>query len=285
MDFTENTEIIELGNGIYARIHKDLTNSGIIIGDDGVLVIDSLRVPSFAKDLKSDIKKITDKPIKYVIDTHSHWDHSWGNQEFPESTIIGHDNCYTEMTDINLLEYWKKNLATSPMWKDAAWAAETQIVTVTPPNLTFSNEMTLHVGDHEVILRYLGKAHTSSDIYIHLPKEDLVFTGDVIQNQRIPYLGDGYPKDWPDTDSKIIDLGINNFVAGHGDLGKHSDMVDAKNLIHELINETNIEIQNGKNTEDASTSVINSLKEKYENWWGFETLALQIPIVYGKLSK
>ena len=71
MDFTENTEIIELGNGIYARIHKDLTNSGIIIGDDGVLVIDSLRVPSFAKDLKSDIKKITDKPIKYVIDTHS----------------------------------------------------------------------------------------------------------------------------------------------------------------------------------------------------------------------
>jgi len=189
------------------------------------------------------------------------------------------------MTDIDLLEYWKKNLVTSPMWKDAEWVAETQIVTVTPPDLTFSNEMTLHVGDHEVILRYLGKAHTSSDIYIHLPKEDLVFTGDVIQNQRVPYLGDSYPKDWPDTNNKIVDLGINNFVAGHGDIGKYSDMVDTTNLIDKLINETNIAIQNGKNPEDASTSVINLLKEKYGTWWGFETLSFQIPIIYDKLSK
>ena len=87
MNFTENTEIIELGNGIYARIHKNLTNSGIIVGDDSVLIIDSLRVPSFARDLKSDVKKITDKPIKYVVDTHSHWDHSWGNEEFLDSKI------------------------------------------------------------------------------------------------------------------------------------------------------------------------------------------------------
>ena len=97
---TPGTEIVELETGVFARLHEGLTNAGIIVGDDSVLIIDSLRVPSFARDLIKDVKDITDKPIKFVIDTHSHWDHSWGNQEFPEAAIIGHENCYTEMIDV-----------------------------------------------------------------------------------------------------------------------------------------------------------------------------------------
>ena len=85
MKFTPGTEIVELADGMYARLHENLTNAGIIIGDEGVMIIDSLRMPSFARDLKDDIKLITDKPIKYVLDTHAHWDHSWGNEEFPDS--------------------------------------------------------------------------------------------------------------------------------------------------------------------------------------------------------
>ena len=73
MSKTDGTEIIELENGVYARLHDGLTNAGIIIGDDSVMVIDSLRVPSFARDLIQDIKHITDKKIKFVIDTHAHW--------------------------------------------------------------------------------------------------------------------------------------------------------------------------------------------------------------------
>ena len=101
---TPGTEIIELETGVYARLHEGLTNAGIIVGDDSVLVIDSLRVPSFARDLIQDVKKITEKPIEFVIDTHSHWDHSWGNEEFPEATIIGHKNCYAEMIDVAHLQ-------------------------------------------------------------------------------------------------------------------------------------------------------------------------------------
>ena len=97
---TPGTEIVELETGVFARLHEGLTNAGIIVGDESVLVIDSLRVPSFARDLIKDVKDITNKPIKFVIDTHSHWDHSWGNEEFPDSTIIGHKNCYAEMVDV-----------------------------------------------------------------------------------------------------------------------------------------------------------------------------------------
>ena len=104
---TPGTEIVELETGIFARLHEGLTNAGIIVGDDGVLVIDSLRVPSYARDLIADVRHITDKPIKYLIDTHSHWDHSWGNEEFPDATIIGHQNCYDEMVDVE----WNRPMA------------------------------------------------------------------------------------------------------------------------------------------------------------------------------
>ena len=83
MTTTPGTELIELELGVFARLHEGLTNAGIIVGDDGVLVIDSLRVPSFARDLIRDVRHITNKPIQYLVDTHSHWDHSWGNEEFP----------------------------------------------------------------------------------------------------------------------------------------------------------------------------------------------------------
>ena len=113
MNSTSGTEIIEVANGIFARLHDGLTNAGILVGEDNVLVIDSLRVPSFARELISDVKLITNKPIKYVIDAHAHWDHSWGNEEFPEATIIGHDNCYSEMVDVEYTEQWRAQIITS----------------------------------------------------------------------------------------------------------------------------------------------------------------------------
>ena len=106
-------ELVEVSDGVFARLHEGLTNAGIIVGDEGVMIIDSLRVPSFARALIEDVRKITSKPIKYVIDTHSHWDHSWGNEEFPDATIIGHQNCRAEMLDIEAQELWMNKIVTS----------------------------------------------------------------------------------------------------------------------------------------------------------------------------
>jgi glyoxylase-like metal-dependent hydrolase (beta-lactamase superfamily II) len=164
---TPGTEIVELEAGVYARLHEGLTNAGIIIGDDSVLVIDSLRVPSFARDLIQDVKTITDKPIGFVIDTHSHWDHSWGNEEFPDATIIGHKNCYAEMIDVEWNEEWRKKVVSS----NDPWSEEGHLVNITPPNMTFETSMQLYFGGRELDLKYFGRAHTSGDIYIHLPKE------------------------------------------------------------------------------------------------------------------
>ena len=161
---TPGTEIIELETGVFARLHEGLTNAGIIVGDDSVLIIDSLRVPSFARDLIKDVKDITDKPIQFVIDTHSHWDHSWGNEEFPDATIIGHKNCYAEMIDVEWNEQWRKKVTSS----NDPWSEEGNIVNITPPNMTFETSMQLYFGGRELDLKYFGSAHTSGDIYICL---------------------------------------------------------------------------------------------------------------------
>ena len=277
---TPGTEIIELETGVFARLHEGLTNAGIIVGDDSVLIIDSLRVPSFARDLIKDVKDITDKPIQFVIDTHSHWDHSWGNEEFPDATIIGHKNCYAEMIDVEWNEQWRKKVTSS----NDPWSEEGNIVNITPPNMTFETSMQLYFGGRELDLKYFGRAHTSGDIYIHLPKEKIVFTGDVAQDGGVPYLGDCYPVDWPDTDNKLAALPIERFMSGHGPIGAHKALEGARDFIHNLVDSVKSAIADGQNSVQASESVIAQLTPEYGNWRSFDRIGENLTSVYEKLK-
>ena len=277
---TPGTEIVELEAGVYARLHEGLTNAGIIIGDDSVLVIDSLRVPSFARDLIQDVKTITEKPIEFVIDTHSHWDHSWGNEEFPEATIIGHKNCYAEMIDVEANEQWRKKVVSS----NDPWSEEGNLVNITPPNMTFETSMQLYFGGRELDLKYFGRAHTSGDIYIHLPKEKIVFTGDVAQDGGVPYLGDCYPADWPETDNQLASLPIERFMSGHGPIGDHNALVEAKDFIHTLVDSVKHAIADGQDSLQASKYVINEMSPKYGDWRSFDRIDENLPSVYDKLK-
>tara|TARA_B100000586_G_scaffold235703_1_gene186206 strand:+ start:665 stop:1507 length:843 start_codon:yes stop_codon:yes gene_type:complete len=277
---TPGTEIVELEAGVFARLHEGLTNAGIIIGDDSVLVIDSLRVPSFARDLIQDVKTITEKPIGFVIDTHSHWDHSWGNEEFPEATIIGHKNCYAEMIDMEWNEEWRKKVVSS----NDPWSEEGNLVNITPPNMTFETSMQLYFGGREIDLKYFGRAHTSGDIYIHLPKEKIVFTGDVAQDGGVPYLGDCYPADWPETDNQLASLPIERFMSGHGPIGDHNALVEAKDFIHTLVDSVKHAIADGQDSLQASKYVINEMSPKYGDWRSFDRIGENLPSVYDKLK-
>ena len=277
---TPGTEIVELEAGVYARLHEGLTNAGIIIGDDSVLVIDSLRVPSFARDLIQDVKTITEKPIGFVIDTHSHWDHSWGNEEFPEATIIGHKNCYAEMIDMEWNEEWRKKVVSS----NDPWSEEGNLVNITPPNMTFETSMQLYFGGREIDLKYFGRAHTSGDIYIHLPKEKIVFTGDVAQDGGVPYLGDCYPADWPETDNQLASLPIERFMSGHGPIGDHNALVEAKDFIRTLVGSVKHAIADGQDSLQASKYVINEMSPKYGDWRSFDRIGENLPSVYDKLK-
>ena len=276
---TPGVELIELEDGIYARLHAGLTNAGIIIGDSGVLIIDSLRVPSFARDLIQDVRHITSKPIQYVINTHSHWDHAWGNEEFPDAAIIGHENCYREMTDLEGNREWLERIIS----RNDPVSAEARLVNITPPNLTFETKMQLFYGGREINLLYFGKAHTSGDIFIHLPKEKIVFTGDVAQDQGVPYFGDSYPKEWPATDDLLVQLPIERFVSGHGPVGNHEALSEARDFIHILVESLQTAIQEGQDEASASMSVVAVLRPRFCELRGFDRIEESLAGLYQKL--
>ena len=281
MSTTPGTEIIELETGVYARIQEGLTNSGIIVGDDSVLIIDSLRVPSFARDLIEDVRHITNKPIKYVVDTHSHWDHAWGNEEFPEAVIIGHENARSEMLDVEAQSEWRAQVTSS----GDSWSEEAKSVNITPPNLTFSNSLELHFGTRQIQLLHLGRAHTGGDIFIYLPNEKLLFTGDVAQNKGVPYIGDGYPLEWPDTDARLLEIDADHFMSGHGPIGDRSALQEARAFIADLVGNITLSIENGEDESSATENILHKLNDRFGDWRSFDRLHLALPGVISKLNK
>ncbi len=281
MAMTPGTNMVELADGVFARLHEGLTNAGVIVGHDGVLVIDSLRVPSFARDLIADVKHLTSKPVRYVVDTHSHWDHAWGNQEFPDATIVGHDNCRAEMLDVDLVEWWRNRAVTSGM----PWSEEAKTVEVTPPDLTFDSSMRLHLGNTEVHLRYLGRAHTSGDIFIHLPQHRLLFTGDVAQDGGVPYMQDGYIADWVTTDTRLLELEADRFVSGHGPVGSRAGLHEARDFIATLAYGTQRAMADGQDEATAAATVVASMRERFGGWRGFERVEESARYAYRQVTR
>lgn len=280
MTTTPGTEIVELTDGVFARLHEGLTNAGILIGDDSVLVIDSLRVPSFGRDLIKDVKHLTDKPIQYVVDTHSHWDHSWGNEEFPDSTIIGHTNCRTEMLDLEAREWWMERVVSA----NDPWSEEAKGVRITPPDLTFDTSMSLYFGGRQVDLVYLGRAHTSGDIFIHLPEEKLLFTGDVAQDGGVPFMLDGYAKDWVETDSRLAELPVERFMAGHGPIGEQSAILEARDFIHTMVGGVEQGIADGQDEATVAKGVTEAMTGRFGGWRGFERVEESVAYAYRQIS-
>jgi glyoxylase-like metal-dependent hydrolase (beta-lactamase superfamily II) len=163
------------------------------------------------------------------------------------------------------------------------WSKEAGLVNITPPNLTFETSMQLYFGGKEISLRYFGKAHTSGDIFIHLPKEAIVFTGDVAQDSGVPYFGDSYPDEWPGTADLLVELPVERFVSGHGPVGDHAALMGARNFIHTLVDHLKSAIREGEDQGTATTSAIDALGAQFSDWRGFDGLQDSVPLVYGKL--
>lgn len=272
------TEIVEVARGVYARLHEGLTNAGIIVGDDSVLVIDSLRVPSFARELRADVRRITDKPVRYLVDTHGHWDHAFGNEEFTDAIIVGHVNCRRELEEYG--EAWRDGVVA----RNNQWSDEIKTVRITPPDLTFDRRLELHFGGRRVDLVYLGRAHTSGDIFIHLPEDRLLFTGDVAQDGGVPYMLDGHMRDWVETDTRLLDLPFERFVSGHGPIGTKPALVEARDFMAALVSNAERALRDGQDVPQATMTVRDALKGRFGDWRGFERLGDGVARLRGQMG-
>jgi cyclase len=247
----------KVADGIYyATASGTMTvgaNSPIIVTDTEAMVIDSQITPAAARALVADLKAITDKPVKYVIDSHYHYDHAHGNQIFgPDVQVIGHENTRTRMLT-NVLEQYtyltsvepiparvaalrerigkendpqQKALLERQVNNSLAYLEQVKETKVTPPNVTLERKMTLFRGGREIQILFFGRGHTDTDIVVYLPKERIVCTGDLMESV-LSYMGDAYADEWPATLERLMTLDFDTVMPGHGVVFKGKGHIEA----------------------------------------------------------
>jgi glyoxylase-like metal-dependent hydrolase (beta-lactamase superfamily II) len=186
-------------------------NIGLILGGDEALVIDTRSTHAQAREIVDDLRELTTAPVTVVVDTHGHFDHSYGNHVFRPATIWGHERCVSFMARTG--EQRRPAIAAS----EPEIAADLAEVVIDPPDRTFSETAFLDLGGRRVELRYLGRGHTDHDIVVRPADAGVLFAGDLLENGAVPYFGDGYPLDWPETAYRVAELVTNVVVPGHGD--------------------------------------------------------------------
>jgi len=185
-------------------------NIGVVLGSSEALVIDTRSTYAQAREILSDLREVTAAPVTVVVDTHGHFDHAYGNRVFRPATIWGHERCVTFMARTGLS---RKAAIAAEAPEIADELAE---VVIDPPDRTFAETAFVEVGGRRVELRYLGRGHTDHDIVIRVPGTGVLFAGDLLENGAVPYYGDGYPLDWPETASRLAELVDGVVVPGHG---------------------------------------------------------------------
>jgi cyclase len=246
----------QIAPGIYSAVGVAApnvgSNSAVIVNRDDVVVVDSHISPEAGRVLLREIKTLTDKPVRTLIDTHFHYDHTNGNQVFgPNVDIIGHEFTRRKLTgDIlqrgmfaDLLRGLPQQLADlktraaaeqdvaartrleQQVTSQEAFSRQIRETSPTPPNVTLVDHMTFFRGDREIRLLYLGRGHTGGDLVVYLPNERVLCTGDLLVNQ-IANLIDGYVNEWPDTLEKLRPIAFDAVIPGHGEPFNGKERID-----------------------------------------------------------
>lgn len=204
----------EVGDGIFRRRYPSLDlNIGAILCGDSVVVVDSRANHRQADELRAELRALSELPVSTVIDTHYHWDHTFGNARFPEARIVGHARCRSALAERGAS--MKAELLASDYMSEAN-RPDFEAVVVTPPEFTFEEDMSLEIGGRHIELRHLGLGHTDSDVVVAI--DDVVFAGDLVEEGADPYFGDGFPIAWVNTLDRMILSLRGPVVPGHGDV-------------------------------------------------------------------
>jgi glyoxylase-like metal-dependent hydrolase (beta-lactamase superfamily II) len=198
----------EVGDGLFRRRYVKLDqNIGAVVTEVGLIVIDSRADYVDADELRTDLARLSGRPIGWLVNTHMHWDHTFGNARFPEAEIVGHRRCREQLIEHG--EEMRRRLMEAP-----DTAARFEEVAITPPHVTFEGALSLHVGGREIRLAHLGRGHTDSDIVIVV--DDVCFAGDLVEEGAPPSFGDAHPREWVATLDRLVPMITGPVVPGHG---------------------------------------------------------------------
>jgi glyoxylase-like metal-dependent hydrolase (beta-lactamase superfamily II) len=201
----------QIGTGLYAYTAEGDPNSGVIIGDDCVMVIDAQATPAMAEDLIARVAKVTDKPIKYVLLTHYHAVRVLGASAFKGAEIMASD-----VTRGLIAERGKQDMESEIGRFPRLFRAVESIPGLTWPNVTFPDEVSIWLGRREVRIMHIGRGHTAGDVIAVVPDVGVVFSGDLVEYKSACYCGDAHFTDWPTTLDHLAELQATALMPGRG---------------------------------------------------------------------
>ena len=261
----------KLSDNAYAYTAEGDPNTGVIVGDDSVMVIDTQATPAMAQDVIRRIREVTDKPIKYVVLSHYHAVRVLGASAYQPEHIIASQDTY----DL-IVERGEQDKASEiGRFPRLFQNVETVPAGLTWPTITFTGKMTLWLGKLEVQLLQVGRGHTKGDTIAWLPQQKILFSGDLVEFDATPYAGDAYFKDWPHTLDRLAALEPKALVPGRGAALTTPEQVaqglqGTRDFIADVYASVQAGVKAGKNLNAVYRDTFAKLKPKYGHWVIFD---------------
>lgn len=261
----------ELASGIYALTAEGDPNSGVIVGDDSVMVIDARATPVMAKELVAHVRKVTDKPIRHVLLTHYHAVRVLGTAGYEERVNV----IASDVTRAMIEERGRQDMESEIQRFPRLFRAKETIPGLTWPNVVFHQRMTLWLGNREVQILHAGRGHTAGDTIAWLPKEKVLFSGDLVEYGATPYCGDAHFQDWPGTLDRLEALEPQAVVPGRGEALRDPKQVkqgigETRAFLQDVFRIAKEGVAAGHELKQVYDRAMSELRPKYGHWVIFE---------------
>jgi glyoxylase-like metal-dependent hydrolase (beta-lactamase superfamily II) len=243
----------EIGPGLYAFTAEGDPNSGVIVGDDAVMVIDAQATPVMAHEVIDRVATITDKPIRYVLLSHYHAVRVLGATAFRNAEILASDT-----TRSLIAERGEQDMDSEIGRFPRLFRAVESISGLTWPTITFADEMSVWLGRREVRIMHIGRGHTAGDVIAVVPDAGVVFSGDLVEYHSACYCGDAHFADWPTTLDRLAELAPKALVPGRG------AALNSRAMVSDGIALTRDFLQTLYGSVSASVAAGHSLKQAFD---------------------
>ncbi|GAB3499103.1 MBL fold metallo-hydrolase [Amycolatopsis cihanbeyliensis] len=273
-DLTEKEQTLEvLADGVYALTAEGDPNVGAIEGEDFLVCFEAMATPVAAAEWLARLREYTDKPVRYLVLSHYHAVRVLGASAFDAEVIVAHENTRALVAERGLAD-WDSEFARMPrLAKDAD-----SVPGLTWPTLTFSDRLTIDLGGDrgELELRYCGRGHTEGDIVAWLPRQRILFAGDLVEAQAALYTGDAFHREWASsTLDAVASIGAEALVGGRGAVSRGPEAVRAaiaqtRHFLEVMIREVSAVRERGGTLAEAFTAAHAALVDGYGHWPIFE---------------
>jgi len=259
-----------LGPGLYAYTAEGDPNSGVIVTDAGVVVVDTQATPAMAADVLARIRQVTDRPVTHIVLSHYHAVRVLGASAYGASTIIASRGTWELIRERGQQDYESEAGRFPRLFRSIE-----SVPGLTWPNVVFDERLTLHLGGREIEILHLGPGHTKGDTVVWLPKERVLYAGDLVEFGATPYAGDAYFQAWPKTLDRLLALEPEKLVPGRGEaLTSAADCRRAiegtRAFVGELYAAVGAKAAKGAPLKEAYDEALAKLAPKYGQWVIFQ---------------